>query len=180
MFPLTPGFFTPELSHWFTMRSKANNGICMDVTASGGAGSSAISYGCHAASNQRWEFVPVSESDQSLVTIRPRHALGTRLTYDASNSELIQNASSSASQQWYVQQITTTAPLTFQFVSVANGRCLSLRSTSNTASMPTVPCTDSTAQIVLEREPLTYSQSGSTLRFTFGGHLFRPLPPSSV
>jgi hypothetical protein len=169
MYPLASSYFDPTKSRWFTIRSKANNNICLDVTGSGGAGAKVIAWSCHNDSNQRWEFIPVSGSNQSLVTIRPRHALGTRVGYDASNNEEIQVASGATAQRWYVQQVPGGGPTTYQFVSAANGRCLSMRSVSNASNMPTVSCNDVTAQVVLQREPLTFTQSVSLLTFAFGG-----------
>ena len=168
MFPITTSFFDPALAHWFTLRSRAATGICLDVNSGGGSGSGVISWGCHTSSNQRWEFVPVAGPNQSLVTIRPRHAMGTRLGFSGTHVELIQNATGTVSQQWYVQQIPGSTPAAYQLVSAANGRCLSLRNSSSAADMLTVPCNDATAQIVFQREALTFT-NGTNIVLGFGG-----------
>lgn len=164
MYPLTTGFFDASLSRWFTVRADANSGYCLDVNESGGAGSAAIAYGCHNDSNQRWEFVPVSGSDQSLVSIRPRHAMGTRLTYSGTNA-VIQNTASTTAQRWYVQELASGR---FQLVSAATGLCLSLP-TASTANATTVGCDAAGARLRFEREPLTFGQSGTNVVLTFGG-----------
>lgn len=169
MFPLSPNFFDPTLSRWFTIRSQINSGVCLDVEGSGGAGSENISYSCHGNSNQRWEFRPVSGTNQSLVTIHPRHALVTSLSYNSDNTEVLQSSSSSLSQRWYVQQVPGSSSDTVRLVNAENGRCFGMRSTSSGLGMPTVTCSDPTSQIVLRREPLTFSQTGTSVRFTFGG-----------
>ena len=53
MFPITTSFFDPALAHWFTLRSRAATGICLDVNSGGGSGSGVISWGCHTSYNQR-------------------------------------------------------------------------------------------------------------------------------
>ncbi|MFT3970352.1 MAG: ricin-type beta-trefoil lectin domain protein [Micropruina sp.] len=162
MYPLTTGFFDATLSRWFTVRANANTAYCLDVSGSGGSGAAAIAYTCHANSNQRWEFLPVS-GDQSLVTIRPRHAMGTRLTYSGTNATIATTASATA-QQWYVQQIDANR---FQLVSAETGLCLAL-ATSQAANATMVACTDASARLQFQREPLTL-QTGSSLTLTFGG-----------
>lgn len=164
MYPLTTGFFDASRSRWFTVRADANSGYCLDVNGSGGAGSAAIAYGCHNDSNQRWEFVPVSGGDQSLVSIRPRHAMGTRLTYSGTNA-VTQNTASTTAQRWYVQE---PASGRFQLVSAATGLCLSLPTTS-TANATMVGCDTAGARLRVEREPLTFAQSGANVVLTFGG-----------
>lgn len=170
MYPLASNYFVQNRSRWFKMRSKVNANFCLDSSQNGSNGSKLYSWACDTDSTQRWEFIPVSGSDQTLVTIRPRHAVGTRIGYDASNDEELQTASGITAQQWYVQQIPGTIPITYQFVNAANGRCLSLRGVQNASNMPTVPCTDPLAQIVLQRESLAFEQPTTTsLKFTFGG-----------
>lgn len=164
MYPLTTGFFDPSLSRWFTVRADANTGYCLDVSGSAGSGGSVIAYGCHGNANQRWEFLPVSGSDQSLVTVRPRHAMGTRVTYSGANA-IIQNAANTAAQRWYVQYLDSSR---FQLVSAATGLCLSLPTTS-TANATMVACNEPSAQLRFEREPLTFAQSGTNVVLTFGG-----------
>ncbi len=169
MFPLTTGFFDASLSRWFKIVSKANTSVCLDVEGSGAAGTKALSWTCNTGSNQRWEFVPVSGTNQDLVTLRPRHAGETRLTYDPTGKQLLANASAALSQQWYVQQLAGGTQPTMQLVNASNGKCLGLRNTSSGSDMPTVNCDDPGAQLVLQREPLTYSSTSTTQRFTFGG-----------
>lgn len=164
MYPLTTGFFDPTLSRWFTIRATANTGFCLDVDGNGGTGAAAISYGCHAASNQRWEFVPVAGGNQSLVTARPRHAMGTRLT-DSGTTSTIQTASTAAAQQWRVQQLDANR---FQLVNVATGLCLSMPPNS-TANAAPVACNSASAQLRFERDALTFGTSGTNIVLTFGG-----------
>lgn len=158
MYPLTGTFFDPTKSRWFTVRADADTGFCLDVSGSGGSGAAVIAYGCHSDSNQRWEFLPVSGDVQSLVTIRPRHAMGTRVSYSGANA-ITANAASSTSQQWYVQRIDTTRS---QLVSAATGLCLGLP-TSTAANATMVTCDSASARLRFEREPLSFSQSANTL-----------------
>ncbi len=168
MYPLTEGFFNPALSRWFTVRANANTAFCLDVSGSGGSGAAVIAYGCHNDSNQRWEFLPVSGDEQSLVTIRPRHAMGTRVSYTGANATTA-NAASSTSQQWYVQRIDATRS---QLVSAATGLCLGLP-TSSAANATMVTCDSASARLRFQREPLTFAQTGNilfpTITLTFGG-----------
>ncbi|MFT4134893.1 RICIN domain-containing protein [Microbacterium sp.] len=164
MYPLTTGFFDSSLSRWFTVRANANTGFCLDVSGSGGTGAAAIAWGCHSNSNQRWEFVPVSGSDQSLVTIKPRHAPGIRVTYSGT-SAIMQTAASTTAQQWYVQQIDATR---YQLVSAATGLCLGLATTAGTQATM-VDCDATSAQLRFEREPLTFGAVLTSVTLTFGG-----------
>ena len=170
MYNLTPNFFDPALSRWFTIRANANNNNCLDVSGSGGSGAGVLSYSCHLNSNQRWEFLPVAGGVQNLVTIRPRHATGTRLTYNGTNARIMNTASGPA-QQWYVQQTDTGR---FQLVSVATGLCLSMSSSSGPIAQM-VACNSASAQLVFDREPLVYDGSfgswltGHTIQFSFDG-----------
>lgn len=165
MYPLTTGFFDESFSRWHTVRANAGAGYCLDVNASGGTGTAVIAYGCHSDSNQRWEFVPVAGTSQSLVTVRPRHAMGTRLTYSSGNGTIQTSSTGAAAQRWYVQQIDANR---FQLVSAVTGLCLSLTATSSAAAAM-VACDSSSAQLRFEREPLTMATSGSTITLTFGG-----------
>lgn len=156
MYPLANGFFNASLSPWHTVQSPANASICMDASGSGSSnGTLVISWSCHDNSNQRWQFLPVSGTDQNLVTIRPRHAPNTRLTYNSSNAAILSATTGSIEQQWYVQRVNST---TYQLVSAANGRCLALRGNQDGAAMPTVPCNSSQAQLRFQHEPLAMSQ----------------------
>lgn len=160
MYPLAPNFFDPTKSRWFTVRAKADNNTCLDVSGGGtsAANTAVISWGCHTASNQRWEFIPVAGTVQNLVTIRPRSGLGLRIASTAGGVQRIVTASTAVSQQWYVQQFDAT---TFQFVNAETGMCLNLRTGSSAADMATVTCDTSTARITLTREPLTFSATGT-------------------
>ncbi|MFT4294498.1 MAG: RICIN domain-containing protein [Micropruina sp.] len=164
MYPLTSSFFNATLSRWFTVRANANTNYCLDVSNSGGAGGGLIGFGCHASSNQRWEFIPVSGSNQSLVTIRPRHAMSTRLTYSGTNAIIQTAATSTAAQQWYVQQIDANR---FQLISAATGLCLSLPTSSARAT--TAACDSTATQLRFQREALTLTTSSTTVTLTFGG-----------
>jgi hypothetical protein len=164
MHPLTAGFFDASLSRWHTVRADANTGYCLDVTGSGGAGAAVIAYACHNDSNQRWEFVPVSGSVQSLVVIRPRHAMGTRVAYSGTNA-VMQNTANTTAERWYVQDLNSNR---FQLVSAVTGLCLSLPTTS-VANATMVTCDSLSARLRFEREPLTFAQSGANVVLTFGG-----------
>ncbi|MGC3956103.1 MAG: RICIN domain-containing protein [Propionicimonas sp.] len=161
MYPLTANFFNATLSRWFTVRANADTGYCLDVNASGGAGTGVLSWGCHANSNQRWEFVPVSGTNQSLVTIRPRHAMTTRLA-DSGPGVVIQTSASTTAQRWYVQAIDANR---FQLVNQATGLCLGLSTSQGASAM--VACSSASAQLRFQREPLTFGQSGDTLTLSF-------------
>lgn len=164
MYPLTAGFFDLSLSRWFTVRATTNTSSCLDVNGNGANGATVIAYGCHNDSNQRWEFLPVSGGDQSLVTIRPRHAMANRLTYNGDANAIISTASSATAQRWYVQQIDANR---FQLVSAVTGLCLGLP-TSSAANATMVTCDSASAGLRFQREPLTFAQSGSNLTLTFG------------
>lgn len=169
MYPLVTGFFDPSLSStWFTIRAAANNGLCMDVSGSGGSGTAVLTWGCHSDANQRWQFVPVSGSDQSLVTIRPRHASTTRVETSSTGSVTIQTASGAAAQQWYVQQVSAGASPRYQLVSASTGKCLPQNAASGNTGLVTVECDSAQAQLSFQRETLTMSGTGSSRTLTWG------------
>lgn len=164
MYPLTNNFFDPTLSRWYTVRADADTDYCLDVSRNGGAGTAVIGYGCHANSNQRWEFLPVANGDQWLVSVRPRHAMSTRVTYSGANA-VVQNAANTAAQRWYVQ---TRGSNRYQLVNAATGLCLSLPTTAN-ANAAMVACDSASALLRFVREPLTYGSTSTTITLTFGG-----------
>lgn len=172
MYPLvTAPFFDSSLSStWHTVRSVSNSGYCLDVSGSGGNGANIVTWGCHNDANQRWQFLPVSGNDQSLVTLRPRHAPTTRLTTatTTAGTVTVATASGSTAQQWYVQRVSATL---YQLVSAATGRCLPLDSV-NSVSTATVDCNSVTARLSFAREGLTFSTSGTSATVTFGGASF--------
>ncbi|MFS2279883.1 RICIN domain-containing protein [Microbacterium sp. OR21] len=157
MYPLTGNFFDPALSSWHTIRSRAANGVCLDASGSGGANTNVISWACHAESNQRWQFVPVSSGDQSFVTVRPRHAPSTRLTQTVAGVQQIAASASSDAQRWYVQN----AGSFYQLVSAVDGMCLGMNTTSGNTATKVVECDQPAAQLTLQREPLTMSTATS-------------------
>lgn len=162
MYPLVTGpFFDASLSStWHTVRAAAASSMCLDVSGSGGAGTPVLSWGCHDGANQRWQFIPVSGTDQSLVTIRPRNAPGTRMATASSGAVTVETASTSTAQQWYVQRVSSTQ---YQLVSASTGMCLPMYS-SNT-QLSTVDCDNALAKLSLVREPLTVSTSTSGFIF---------------
>lgn len=161
MYPLTANFFDATKSSWFTVKSLAT-GLCLDVAGSGGSGTRAISWNCHQDSNQRWQFLPVSGTVQNLVTIRPRHQPGTRLTYTSTGVQQIATNTSSTAQQWYVQNSGTF----YQLVSAVTGMCLGLHTASTDVDMNVVDCDDARAQLTFNREPLTMTWETTGWIFT--------------
>lgn len=165
MYPLASSFFDPSLSStWFTIRNASSTGYCLDVNGSGGSGTTVLTWGCHSDANQRWQFTPVSGTDQSFVTIRPRHASATRLQTSSAGALTIQTATGGADQQWYVQQVSASR---YQLVSALNGLCVAL-GTSNSGQISTVTCDTASAQLSFQRESLTFSSSGSMATVTWG------------
>ncbi len=165
MYPLTTNFFDPAASPWFTIRDKATGSLCLDVAGAGGSGTRVISWNCHQDSNQQWQFVPVNANDQSFVTIRPRHAPGTRLTYTTSGIQQVAADASTATQRWYVQRSGEM----FQLVSAATGKCVGMGTSSVNADMSVVDCDDARAQLTFtQRRTLTLSTSAGdpTLNFS--------------
>ncbi|WP_281653637.1 RICIN domain-containing protein [Microbacterium aurum] len=174
-YPLvTSPFFDASLaSTWFTIRNASATGLCLDVSGSGGSGTSVLSWSCHLDSNQRWQFVPVNGTDQSLVTLRPRHNRDLRVTTavptaGGAAAVTVQTASSALAQQWYVQQVSSGATPVYQLVSAATGRCLPMYTSSSNTQLSTVECDTTAARVVFQREPLTFSSSGTTATVTWG------------
>lgn len=170
MFPvITAPLVDPSLaSSWFTIRNAANTGYCLDDKASGSAGTWVITWGCHTGANQRWQFVPVTSSDPSLVTIRPRSAPTTRLQTSAAGAVTIETAAGSTTQQWYVQNVSTGNSPVYQLVSASTGRCLPLGTASvDTAPLQTVTCDAAAAQLSFPRDTLSFSSSGATATITW-------------
>lgn len=163
MYPLTTNFFATGLSPWHTIRSNAANGICLDVSGSGGVNADVISWSCHQDSNQRWQFLPVNGEDQSFVTLRPRHAPTTRLTYTTAGLKVAAGVSSDA-QRWHVQNSGSF----FQLVSAADGMCLGMNTTSGNTAMMVVECDQAAARLTFQREPLTMTTQGSDVILRFG------------
>ncbi len=171
MYPLTANFFDPMLSNWFSMRNRAANSLCLDVDRSQGVGGLLLTYSCQPNPNERWRFIPVAGSDQSLVTIQPMHTASARIGVDANgNQALVAPAANDPAQQWYIQAVPGTTPVTNQFVNAASGMCLSInKASSGSATTSPVTCDQASAQFQLQRNPLTFTQTDTTLRFTFGG-----------
>lgn len=163
--PVTGGFFDAGLSSWHTVRS-VGSGLCLDVSASGGAGTQVISWNCHQDGNQRWQFIPVNGTDQSLVTIRPGNAPTTRVSASTAGALTIAAASTSPTQRWYVQKSSGSSPF-FQLVSAATGKCLPVGGTSEDVGLSVVDCDSAQARLNYVREPLTLT-SGSTVTLGFG------------
>ncbi|WP_040166405.1 RICIN domain-containing protein [Microbacterium gorillae] len=178
IYPLASGYVDTPTTAWFTVRSGGAPTSCLDVTQSGGVGANVISYACGSASNQRWQLVPVSGGDQTLVTVSPQHAPTARLALNASNTEVLASASSTdKAQQWYVQRISAS-PDRYQLVSALNGLCLRLNTTTGTAAQVATDCTTTGAvALELRRQQVfwTYSLDGDS-SFTFAS----PTSPDGV
>lgn len=166
MYPLIVGnFFDPALaSTWHTVRNLTNSGLCLDVSGGGGSssGTIVISWECHNGANQRWQFTPVSGSNQSLVTIRPRNAPTLRVTTAAAGGVSVQTASSDLAQQWYVQRYTGATPF-YQLVSASTGKCLPMYGSSGGGQLVTVSCDDSSARLSFVREPLNVTIAAANI-----------------
>lgn len=164
MYPLIVGdFFDPTLaSSWHTVRNLNDSGLCLDVSGGGasGPGTVVITWSCHDGANQRWQFIPVSGGNQSLVTIRPRNAPTLRVTTAAAGGLTVQTAASDVNQQWYVQRSTGGTPF-YQLVSASTGKCLPMTSASGGAQLTTVDCDDASARLSFLREPLTVTTSSN-------------------
>ncbi|GEM_PF-4108923 len=164
MYPLTANFFDPASSPWFTIHDKATGSLCLDVAAAGGSGSRVISWTCHQETNQQWQFVPVQGNDQSFVTIRPRHAPGTRLTYTSAGVQQVAANASNASQRWYVQNSGEL----YQLVSAVTGKCVGMRAVSTDADMSVVDCDDTRAQLTFrQKQTLTMSTNSTDVILNF-------------
>lgn len=164
MYPLAANFFDPASSPWFTIRDKATGSLCLDVAAAGGSGSRVISWACHQETNQQWQFVPVQGNDQSFVTIRPRHAPDTRLTYTSAGVQQVAANASNASQRWYVQNSGEL----YQLVSAVTGKCVGMRAVSTDADMSVVDCDDTRAQLTFrQKQTLTMSTNSTDVILNF-------------
>ena len=158
------------LSNWFTVKTAGNN-LCLDVSASGGGGTRAISWTCHGDANQRWEIIP-DGANPGLVQLRPKNSagLGTRLTVTG-NAAWVAPVDGSAAQLWEIQRIGDNA---FQLIAHTTGQCLNMAATSGDVQLVTAPCSPAarTAQTLsLTREPLTVTVTAnymSSPTVTFG------------
>lgn len=167
IYPLDPVLAPATDSRWHAFRSAGNSNACLDVSSSGGPGTTVISGTCavnaggYTGPSQFWQVIPVNESNRTLVTLRPRHAPATRLAVDGTRRQVTATASpTSTSQQWHVQRGPNSA---VQFVSAVDGRCLSLPSTTGAGSLSTVDCTNPASVLVApERKPLDFT-SGALL-----------------
>ncbi|NUL49316.1 hypothetical protein F7P69_29575 [Cellulosimicrobium funkei] len=152
-------------SRWHTLRSAGNSTTCLEVSASGGAGSAVASATCaqnadgFTAPNQFWQVIPVNEANRTLVTLRPRHAPSTRLAVDGTGRQVIAAANpASTTQQWHVQRGPNAA---VQFVSAVDGRCLAVPSATGTGALSMVDCTNPASVLVApDRRPLTFRSGG--------------------
>lgn len=167
MYPLTVGnFYDAGLSRWHTIRSPGASGLCLDVSDSGtAAGTNIIAWTCGPNSNQRWEFVPVSGTNQQLVTLRPRNAPAMRVGTNAAGQLQLAAAATAPAQQWYVQRTTSF----FQLVSASTGLCLPVNATAGVQNA--VECDDPRAQLLFVREPLTMSAGLLSVTLSFGSGL---------
>ncbi len=153
-------------SNWFTLRS-AGTSLCLDVSASGGSGTRAISWTCHDDANQRWEILP-DGTNPGLVRLRPKHSngLAARLTVTGSAAS-IATADGTAAQLWEIQRMGDNA---FQLVAHTTGQCLTMSTTSGDVQIVTTPCSPAsraTQTFSLTREPLTFA-NGATVQFGVG------------
>lgn len=173
IYPLDASLAPATTSRWFAFRAATNSNACLDVAASGSAGSTVISWACVRTAeglpqaNELWQVVPVSEADPTLVAIRPRHAPTTRLAVDANGRQIIAAVNSAApAQQWYVQRASST---TVQFVSAVDGRCLALPATTGNGALSLAECTSAATVLVTpERIPLGFSTSAQSTSLTVG------------
>ncbi|WP_313817625.1 hypothetical protein [Citricoccus sp.] len=171
IYPLDSGanvLARPADSRWYSFRNAGTGSTCLDVSGNGGAGSLAIAWQClqsgttHPQANQFWQVIPVTPSDPSIVTLRPRHAPTTRLAVDTSGRQVTAAANPSlATQQWIVQRMSTADVATAQFVSAVDGRCLALPSTASGNAVTTRDCTDpSTVLVTPVRSRLGFRPAG--------------------
>ncbi|WP_047522904.1 RICIN domain-containing protein [Microbacterium sp. ZOR0019] len=145
-------------NNWFTIRSVANTGQCLDASASGTTTGTVLgSWTCAAQSNQRFEIYPTQNGQSG---IRPKHAAELSVGQTAAKSVLTTPGSSASS--WRIEQVTET---NYQVVHADTGLCLTAGSqTQNTLTT----CSNATAQqFTLTRDPLTCSITGTYMYFNF-------------
>ena len=177
VYPLAGTSWLPNgLSRWFTVRAAGNTEQCLDAMSSGGEGVDMLAYGCYVSSNQSYEILPAADADHRLITLRPAHAGGLRVAVTAAGKVTLASAGAGTAsmQQWWVQSMPNGRT---QLVSAYDGKCLVLPTQESTTPISTVDCTATTAALVLQRSPFTFSASGRTARVTWevapGGQTYR-------
>lgn len=165
IYPLSTDLPKTAQSSWYRLANSGDANACLDVANSGGAGALLISYVCTDNANQRFQIVALG-ADPSVVTLRPRHAPGTRVSVRADGTQELAAANSAAlSQQWIVQT-RAGSPTRYQLVSALDGRCLTVRAPWSDAAHTVVDCPLANVELIPTRDPLTFS-GGLILTGTF-------------
>ncbi|QIM16799.1 hypothetical protein G7067_10945 [Leucobacter insecticola] len=177
-FPPAPDFFDPKVSRWFQVKTPQNQYVCLAayVNYTSLYGSSIHTYNCTRNATRRWEFIPVYGTDQSLVTIRPRHALLARLSENPGGRLTLIDSRFGLSlfQQWIVREDSSTVPSTFQFENAGSGACLNVQAVQGPTPLTTLPCDNASTRLYLERDQLELLFNPWTERYSidFAGVAF--------
>lgn len=144
---------------WFRIHLTTNSNRCLDIRASGGAGTELIDWGCHTNPNQQFQLSGADANGYLSVT--PRHQQGLRWDNGGSAAPgsviKIQNASGTGSQGWQFQEVSSGV---YQIVNKASGLCIApgaiLTNYNNETAYYQVLCDGSAAQrFTLERVPVS-------------------------
>ncbi|MCB1280789.1 MAG: RICIN domain-containing protein [Salinibacterium sp.] len=153
---------------WFRIHLTTDPSRCLDIRASGGAGTELIEWSCHGNPNQQFRLSGADSNGYLSVT--PRHQQSLRWDNGGSTTPgsviKIQSASGTGSQGWQFQQVSTGV---YQIVNKNTGFCLApgpiLTNYNNETAYYQVQCDGSAAQrFTLENAPpVTLSLSCTTV-----------------
>lgn len=142
---------------WFRIHLTTDSSRCLDIRASGGAGTELIDWDCHLDPNQQFRL---SGADgNGYLSVTPRHQFGLRWDNGGATTTgsviKIQSASGASIQGWQFQEVSTGV---YQIVNKATGFCIApgaiLTQHNNETGYYQVLCTGTAAQrFTLEAAP---------------------------
>lgn len=108
---------------WFRIHLTTNSSRCLDIKASGNAGTELIDWPCHTNPNQQFQLSGADANGYLAVT--PRHAQTLRWDNGGSTTPgsgiKIQSSTGTGSQGWQFQQVSAGV---YQVVNKASGLCI--------------------------------------------------------
>lgn|GEM_PF-2763407 len=153
IYPLATAYLVNADSRWYRLATGSGS-PCLSLPDGAGASDAGLRSSACASTpgtHQVWQVLPVSEQDQSLVTLRPRSAPATRITVGADGVLSNAVASTGTGQQFRVQRIDDTH---VQLVSPPSGLCLPVPAAGN-GGLSLVDCTAADTTILMTRVPIT-------------------------
>ena len=124
--------YTPPSAQWFSIVTAS--GMCVEVPASGGAGTGLVRANCSVVPNQAFALSGADANGYLAVT--PKHNQGLRWDNGGSTSSgsavTVQNSAGSGNQAWQLQAVSSGI---YQIVNKNSGQCLSASAVAITQAL---------------------------------------------